>query len=80
MGKRTSMYSVFGEVEYLTATQMIKEGKNVTLFYPTDKIPDLEMLPQSTRFNELGQQVRMVVIMDRQTNLEWERRIAELRW
>src|SRR5262245_56567442 len=79
-GSRMKFYSVFGEIAYLTVTQMIKEGKGIKLFYPSEKIRDLEMLPPSTRFNELGQMVRCVVIMDRDTNQEWERRIAEARW
>lgn len=80
MSKRSKIYSVFGEIEYITIHQMMAEGKGVKLLYPTEKIPDMEMLPPTTRFNELGQAVRCVVIMDRDVNMEWERRIADARW
>jgi hypothetical protein len=80
-GSRMKFYSVFGEIEQMTVMQMIAEGAHgIKLFYPTENVKDIEDLPPTTRFNELGQQVRCVVIMDRQTNLEWDRRIAAARW
>ena len=80
MNGRNRIYSVFGEIEYITIHQMMAEGKDIRLLYPTEKIHDLEMLPPRTRFNELGQQVRCVVIIHKDTIPEWNRRIAESRY
>jgi hypothetical protein len=76
--RKTSIISIFGEIEEIVARQMMAEGKGVGLLAPTLAVP-LDEIPPSTRYNEHGWPVRLVVVMPRYLEIEFEARVADLR-
>lgn len=76
--KRNQIVSLFGEIEIIVAKQMMLEGKFVGVLAPTSSV-SLDDIPESVRYNQFGDKVRMVVSVPPQHFAEFERRIAEMR-
>ena len=79
MTRRPSeIMSIFGQIEEVVAEQMIGEGTGVGRLAPTLNI-GLDDIPPSTRFNEHGEPVRLVIIMPSHLKNDFERRVKNLR-
>jgi hypothetical protein len=76
--RKTSILSIFGQLEMIVAEQMMAEGKGVGKLAPTLSV-GFDDLPPSTRVNDRGDPVRLVIVMPRHLEREFERRVAELR-
>jgi len=67
MKKGTQIYSIFGEIEAIVATDM-----------GFRRIP-LWDVPPTVRFNQFGQQAVFAVVIPNEMLAEYERRVAMLR-
>ena len=76
--KRNQIISIFGEIDFIVAEQMMAEGKGIAKMAPTDSV-SLDDIPESVRYNVHGQKVRMVIVVPPQHMKEFERRIEDLR-
>ena len=78
MKRKSEVVSLFGEIEVMVARHMMQEGKGITILAPTASVA-LDDIPQSTRVNEFGERVRLVVVVPSNVMQEFELRIANLR-
>ena len=76
--KRNQVISIFGEIDFIVAEQMMAEGKDVRKLAPTESV-SLNDIPESVRYNVHGNKVRMVIVMPPELMMEFERRIEDLR-
>jgi hypothetical protein len=76
--RKTEIISIFGQIEMIVAEQMMAEGKGIGKLAPTLNVT-FDDLPPSTRYNELGQAVRMVIIVPTHLMREFEERVSLLR-
>lgn len=67
----TEIFSVFGQIECVAADVMIEKGE-------ARKIEFAE-IPESARYNKLGQLARFAVMMPKSSVPRFERLISELR-
>jgi hypothetical protein len=76
--KRNEIISIFGEIEEVVAKQMMAEGKGIRQLAPTSAV-SIDDIPESTRYNQLGQKARLVIVLPPYLHMEFERRIEDLR-
>ena len=78
MTRKATVMSIFGEIEEIVAKQMMAEGHGIGKLAPSAAV-SLDDLPPSTRYNDLGQPVRLVIVVPALLVAEFERRVADLR-
>lgn len=79
MRNKSQIVSLYGEIEVIVANQMMAEGKGVGKLFPTLTVQSRDDLPETQRFNQFGQPVRMVIVVPGGLMQEFERRVEDLR-
>lgn len=70
-------FSLFGEIECMVARRMMLEGKEI---HELPLIQDYrDAIPHDVRFNKMGHEVRMVIVIRHNLLPEFERRIEATR-
>lgn len=71
MSGRTTIYSVYGQIEGVVADAMVTEG--------TCRSIEFDMMPNSQKFNEQGERAHCALIMTPDNYNEYMERVRALR-
>lgn len=69
--RKTSIVSIFGQIEGVVADAMAAEGL-------CHQIP-LDMIPPTVRYDDLGRPAHCALVFTPETEAEFDRRVRELR-
>jgi hypothetical protein len=70
MGKKTDIYSIFGQIDAVVAAEMVAEGKATRV--------EQSMIPPTVLFDENGRKAQFAIVMARDHLAEYERRVRDL--
>jgi len=72
----SKIFSIFGQIEEAVATSMLEEGKGRKI--PLKDFPDIAISPE-VHFNDAGVRAKFAILLSKHEELEFDRRVEELR-